>query len=91
MAAKKRATKKSKISGNKIKNTEGKGGSSENKGIGTVVTNCAFTGVNFDKAAVDAITTIAEGLIENAKALGQLAHVLKASNVNIEAMLKIAD
>jgi len=41
------------------------------------------------KKAVDAISTIAEGLVENAVALGKLAEVLKASNVTIEPMIKI--
>ena len=54
-----------------------------------VITNCNFTGVQFDEAATEAITTIAEGLVENAKALGALAYVLKASNVELETMLKI--
>lgn len=56
---------------------------------GNVITNCNFAGVKFDEAATEAITTIAEGLVENAKALGQLAYVLKASNVEMETMLKI--
>lgn len=54
----------------------------------TVVSNCTFVGVQFDAKAVGAIETIAEGLVENAKALGLLAQVLKASNVNVEAMLR---
>jgi hypothetical protein len=53
------------------------------------ITNCTFNGVQFDAKAVDAISLIATGLIENAKALGSLASVLKASNINIESMLKI--
>ena len=56
---------------------------------GTTVQNCTFVGTQFDEAATEAITTIAEGLVENAKALGQLAYVLKSSNVEIETMLKV--
>lgn len=55
----------------------------------TNVSNCTFAGVQFSEAATEAITTIAEGLVENAKALGQLAYVLKASNVEIDTMMKI--
>jgi predicted peroxiredoxin len=54
-----------------------------------IVKNCQFNGVKFDEAATETITTIAEGLVENAKALGQLAYVLKASNVEIETLVKI--
>lgn len=59
------------------------------------VADCEFKGVAFDKAAVDAMSIIAEGLLENARALSvnadalkQLSYVLKASNVTIETMLK---
>jgi len=55
----------------------------------TQIKGCTFTGVQFDKEAVGAITIIAEGLIENAKALGQLANVFTASNIKIETLLKI--
>ena len=53
------------------------------------VSNCTFIGVQFDAKAIDAIETIADGLVENAKALGALAQVLKASNVEVQAMLRI--
>lgn len=55
----------------------------------TTISNCEFTGVRFNEAATAAITTIAEGLVENAKALGKLASVLKASNVEIATMLRV--
>ena len=51
--------------------------------------NCTFVGVKFDEKAVNAIEIIATGLVENAKAVGSLAAVLKASNIQIDAMLKI--
>ena len=54
-----------------------------------VLKNCTFNGVKFSEEATSAITTIATALLENAKALGQLSYVLKASNVNIETLLKI--
>lgn len=53
------------------------------------VSHCNFVGVQYDAKAVDAIETIAEGLVENAKALGKLAEVLKASNVQIESLLEL--
>lgn len=57
--------------------------------VGNAVQNCTFVGVQYDAKAVDAITKIAEGLIENAKGFTALAQVLKASNVEVETMLKI--
>ena len=54
-----------------------------------IVTNSTFTGVHYDAKAVSAIETIAHGLVENAKALGKLSEVLKASNVTIESLIKI--
>lgn len=56
---------------------------------GSDIRNCNFTGVQFDAQAVNAITMIAEGLQINAKALGDLAQVLKASNVTVETMIKV--
>ena len=53
------------------------------------ITNSTFIGVQYDAKAVEAITLIAEGLIENARALANLAEVLKASNVHIDSMVKI--
>jgi len=53
------------------------------------ISNCTFTGVKYDAKAVNAIEMIAEGLIENAKGLGKLAEVLKASNVHIETMIRV--
>lgn len=53
------------------------------------INNCNFTGVQFTDAATDAITTIAEALLENAKALGNLTRVLNGSNVTIETMVKL--
>jgi urease gamma subunit len=58
---------------------------------GTSVTNSTFNGVHFDAKAVEAVSLIAEGLIENAKGLRSLAEVLKASNVNIETLLKVGN
>lgn len=55
---------------------------------GTVIEGCHFVGVQYDAKAVDAIQTIANGLVANAQALGKLAEVLKASNVTIEALVK---
>lgn len=55
----------------------------------THINNCMFTGVQWDAKAVDAVTKIADGLIQNAKGLTTLAEVLKASNVTIETMIKV--
>ena len=51
------------------------------------ISHCNFVGAQYDAQAVLAISTIAEVLVETAKALGKLAEVLKASNVTIETML----
>jgi len=64
---------------------------SKAKSISTTLKNCTFYALRFDEKAVNAIDSIAEGLIENAKGLGALAQVLKASNVSIECLLKIGD
>lgn len=53
------------------------------------ISNCSFVGVQFDAKAVDAITAIAKGLQINAQALGDLAAVLKAGNVEIETMMRV--
>lgn len=55
------------------------------------IQNCELTGVRIDATAVDAIRTIAEGLRENAKALGALADVLRASNVHVDTLLKVSN
>lgn len=60
------------------------------KKIGTAVTGCNFTGVKYNEKAVETITAIALGLVENARSLGALAEVLKASNVTIETLLKVS-
>ncbi len=57
--------------------------------LGHTLENCTFQGVKFDSAATDAISLIAERLIENAKGLGALSEVLKASNVSVECMVKL--
>lgn len=56
---------------------------------GTSVANCNFIGVQYDAKAINAIELIANGLIENAKALGSLANILNASQVKIDALLRI--
>ena len=56
---------------------------------GKTITGCNFVGVQYDAKAVNAIETIATGLVETAKALGALAQVLKASNVELQALLRI--
>ena len=54
-----------------------------------IIQNCDFVGVKYDQAATEALKSIAEGFIENAKGLGVLAKVLNASDVKIESMITI--
>lgn len=56
---------------------------------GASLENCQLTGVHYDAKAVNAIDTIAQGLVENAKALGTLAKVLNASHVKIDTLIRI--
>lgn len=58
-------------------------------GAGKSIRDCSFVGVQYDAKAVNAIETIAQGLVENAKALGALAQILRASNVEIQAMVRM--
>ena len=51
--------------------------------------NVQLNAVHFDGEAIEAIQTIAFGLAENAKALGELANVFKNSNVNVDHMIKV--
>ena len=59
------------------------------KAEGNIITDCQFYGVKYDKEFVTVAQTIADGLVVNAKALQDLAKILKGSEVNIEAMLKL--
>ena len=56
-----------------------------------VIENCTFNCVCFDAKATETISLIATGLVENAKAFSKLAEVLKASNVNIECLMKVTN
>lgn len=53
------------------------------------VTGCNFIGVQYDAKAVEAITLIAKGVLSNNEVLLKLANVLNASNVTIDAMIKV--
>lgn len=64
-------------------------GEAFSKASSKTISDCNFVGVQFDAQAVSAINTIAIGLVENAKGLGKLAEVLRASNVTIEAMVRV--
>jgi hypothetical protein len=55
----------------------------------TTVQNCQFYGVKWDAAATEAVQTVADGLLANAKALDKLIDVFKAQHVEIECMLKV--
>jgi len=56
---------------------------------GTTVTNSQFYGVHWDAKSVEAIQTVADGLVANAQALGALAQVFKSQNIRVECLLKI--
>ena len=53
------------------------------------VVNTTFTGIHWDSKSVQTVQTVAEGLVENAKALGQLASLFRSQNIQIECLLKI--
>jgi hypothetical protein len=55
----------------------------------TTVQNCQFYGVKWDAAATEAVQTVADGLLANAKAFDKLIDVFKSQNVQIDCMLKI--
>ena len=54
------------------------------------ITGCSFSAISLDKSAINTISLIAEGLIENAKALGNLAQMLKATNIKIDSLVNIS-
>lgn len=56
---------------------------------GSTIKDCQFYGVKFDENAVKSVNLIAEGLLENAKALSKLADIFKASNITVDAMIRI--
>lgn len=53
------------------------------------ISHCTFVGAHYDAQAVETVTEIAKGLAEITKVYGQLAQVLQASNVHIDAMVKV--
>lgn len=54
-----------------------------------IITNCVFTGVQWDATAVKAVQTVAEGLVQNAKGLKTLAKLFEGQSITMEALLKI--
>ena len=54
-----------------------------------ILQNCVANGVVYDKASMEAIQDIADALCENAKALGQLASVLKPTSVTIGSLISM--
>lgn len=63
---------------------------------GNSIHGCNFVGVQFDAKATEAIVMVASAIkenatacVKNAKALQHLAHVLNATGVKIETMVKI--
>ena len=57
--------------------------------VGTAIKDVTCIGVQWDATAVGAVQTIADGLVENARALGKLAEVLKSSHVKIDSMIRV--
>ena len=53
------------------------------------IQNNEFVGVKFTEPASQAIQTLAEALLENARAIGRLADVFKANNITVESLLKL--
>lgn len=60
------------------------------------IEGCEFNGVKWEASAIEAVTLIASALqanamaiSENAMAANRLVEVLRASNVNIETMVKL--
>ena len=51
--------------------------------------HCNLYGVYWDAAATQAVQTIADGLLANAKAMDKLIDVFKAQNVQINNLLTI--
>ena len=51
--------------------------------------HCDFYGVHWDAAATQAVQTVADGLLANAKAMDKLIDVFKAQNVQINNLLTI--
>lgn len=87
MAIKKKSATKRKSMEDKIEQAVNK--AFKDKKVQTIITDCNLAGVQYNEAATDAIKAIAEGLLENARGLGRLAFVLKASNVNVESLMRI--
>lgn len=61
----------------------------ESQPKGNVVQDSCFYGVKYDEEFASVAQTIAEGYLANAKGLTELSKILSASNVEIEAMIKI--
>lgn len=55
------------------------------------VSNCNFVAVQWDAQAIATIQTVADGLLETAKAFHSLVGVFKAQNVQIEAMIRLEE
>lgn len=56
----------------------------KNKSDRTIVQNCNFTGIHWDKTTLDVIQTVASGLLN-------LTTLFKSQNITIDSMLKIGD
>ena len=55
----------------------------------TTLKDCNFYGVKWDAAATEAVQTVADGLLANARAMDKLIDVFKAQNVQINNLLTI--
>jgi hypothetical protein len=61
----------------------------QEKAASTIVKNCTLIGVNWDKAALDVVSLVAQGLLENASALKAMAQLFNSQHVDIECLLKV--
>ncbi len=54
-----------------------------------IISGCSFTGVHYDRAAVESIQTLAEAARDNARAIAGLAAVFDAKRITIPTLLNI--
>jgi len=55
----------------------------------TNLTGCSFYGVKWDEKATEAVSIVATGLLENAKALHKLADLFNSQHITIDCLLKV--
>ncbi len=53
-------------------------------GHSTIIQNCSFNGVSWDKSSLEVVSLVAKGLVN-------LSDLFKSQNVQIDALLKIPE